>query len=61
MASIAYTYDGKCDGNILIVGQTGCSKITFVQNLAKNNLFGDLEEIFWVQKISLSPQRERET
>ena len=34
MVSVEYTYDGKFEGNILIVGQAGCGKTTFVQNLA---------------------------
>ena len=35
-----YTYDGKFEGNILVLGQTACGKITFIQNLAKSKLFG---------------------
>ena len=31
-----YSYDGKFEGNILIIGRKGCGKTTFVQNLAKN-------------------------
>ena len=46
MARVEYTYDEKFEGNVVIVGQTGCGKTTFVQNLAKNNLFGDLKDIF---------------
>ena len=30
MDEITYTYDGKFEGNILIVGRTGCGKTTFV-------------------------------
>ena len=33
MDEVNYTYDGKFDGNILVVGKTGCGKTTFVQNL----------------------------
>ena len=40
MATVDYTYDVKFEGNILVVGQTGCGKTTFIQKLAKNNLFG---------------------
>lgn len=29
-----YQYDTKFTDNILVVGQTGCGKTTFVQNLA---------------------------
>lgn len=41
-----YTYAGTFEGNILVVGQTGCGKTTFIQILAKNHMFGDLKEIF---------------
>ena len=40
---IGYFYDGKFEGNILIVGQTGCGKTTFVQNLAKSKMFGSIK------------------
>ena len=30
LAEMDYTYDGKFEGNILVVGRTGCRKITFV-------------------------------
>ena len=54
-----YSYDGKFEGNILIVGRTGCGKTTFIQKLGKNKLFGnDLIEVFWVSKIVLSKERE---
>ena len=29
-----YTFDGKFEGNVLIVGRTGCGKTTFIQKLA---------------------------
>ena len=59
MAIIECIYDGKFEGNILVVGQTGCGKATFKQKLAKSNLFGELKEIFWLSKISLSAEREK--
>ena len=31
---------------MLIVGQTGCGKTTFIQNLAKNKMFGELKNVF---------------
>ena len=34
-------------------------KTTFVQNLSKTDLFGDLKENFWISKISLSSEREK--
>ena len=51
---VNYMYDGKFNENILIVGQTGCDKTTFTQNLAKNKMFAKLKEIFWLSKIMLS-------
>ena len=41
MDEVNYTYDGKFEGNVFIVGRTGCGKTTIVQNLGKNNLFGN--------------------
>ena len=58
MNEIKYTHDGKCEGNILIVGRTGCGKTTFVQNLGKNKMFEDVKEVYWVSKIELSKDRE---
>lgn len=40
--SVGYCYDGKFERNILIVGQMGCGKTTFVQNLEKNGMFGNI-------------------
>ena len=59
MDEIKYSYDGKFEGNILIVGRTRCGKTTFVQNLGKNKLFGNITTVFWISKISLSPEREQ--
>ena len=49
-----YNYDTKFEGNILVVGRTGYGKRTFVQNLEKNKMFGNLKEVIWVSKILLS-------
>ena len=56
---VSYTNDYKFNGNILIVGQTGCGKSTFIQNLAKTKIFGKLKEIFWLSKIKISQEREQ--
>ena len=40
MDEVNYMYNGKLEGNILIVGRGGCGKTAFVQNLGKNKLFG---------------------
>ena len=54
-----YTYDRKFEGNILIIGRTGCGKTRFIQILGKNKLFGDeITDVFWVSKIILTKERE---
>ena len=54
-----YTYDGKFEGNVLIVRRTGCGKTTFIQKLGQNKMFrNDITQVFWVSKIFLSPERE---
>ena len=58
MNEINYIYNGKFKGSILIVGRTVCGKTTFVQNLGKNKLFGDVKEVYWISKIELSKDRE---
>ena len=54
-----YSYDGKFDGNILVLGQTACGKTTFVQNLGKNKLFGKIKDVSWLTKIVLSRERQQ--
>lgn len=54
-----YIYAGKFDVNILIVEQTGCGQTTFIQTLAKNDMFGELQEMHWITKVPLSDQREK--
>ena len=56
---VDYRYDRKFEGNILIVRRTSCSKTTFVQNLDKNKLFGDVKEVYWISQIELSKDREK--
>ena len=58
MDEMKYLYDGKFEGNILISGRTRCGKTTFVQNLGKSKLFGDTKTVYWISKITLSPERE---
>ena len=55
-----YTYDGKFQGNMLIVGRTGCGKTTFMQKLALNNFFGKIKKVEWVSYIPLTAKREAE-
>ena len=58
MDEIKYTYNGKFEGNIVIIGRIGCGKTTFVQNLGNNKLFREINEVYWVSKIELSKERE---
>ena len=58
MDEIEHSYDCKFEGNILVVGRTAFGKTTFVQNLGKNNLFGDISEVYWISKVTLSEERE---
>ena len=46
--------DAKFEGNILVVGRRGCSKMTFVQNLGKSKMFGEIKEVTCLSKIPLS-------
>ena len=47
--------------NILVVGQMGCGKTRFVQNLGKNRIFGHgLLQVDWVSKLNLTKNREDE-
>ena len=41
-------YNGKFNGNILIVGRTECGKRYCTQKLAINNFFGKLKKTEWV-------------
>lgn len=53
-----YMYNAKFEGNIVVAGRTGCGKTTFVQNLGKNEMFGDIKDVLWISKTTLSAERE---
>ena len=53
-------YDGHFQGNILVVGKTGCRKMYFLQKLALSKFFGNLVKTEWVSGIELDNQREDE-
>ena len=57
---MSYVYDRKLSGNILVVGRTGCGKTAFVQKLAINRFFGELNAAEWVSFIKLDKAREAE-
>ena len=51
--SNTFQYDRTFLDNILVVGQMGCGKTSFVQNLGKNRIFRDgLLSVDWVSKIT---------
>ena len=50
MSEMNYSYDAKFEGNILIVGRTGCGKSTFAQNLGKNKILGKTRKPFGCRK-----------
>ena len=54
-----FRYDVTFSDHILVLGQTGCAKTSFIQSLGKNKVFGsDLLSIIWVSKINLLNNRE---
>ena len=60
MANVKYCYDGKFEGNILIVGQTGCGKTTLNQSIAKNDLFRGIKRNFLdIKNISFNRKRRK--
>ena len=55
-----YTLDGRFTDNILVLGQTGCGKTTFLQNLARNKMFNRLKSVNWISEITLTKNREEQ-
>ena len=56
-----FQYNATFTNNILVLGQIGCGKTSFVQSLGKNKIFGsDLLGVDWVSKINLTKNREDE-
>ena len=51
-------YNGQFNGNILLVGRTGCEKTTFLEKLAINKFFGDIVKTEWVSGIEIDTSRE---
>ena len=51
-------YNEQFYGNILVVGKTGCSKITFQQKLGLNNFFGNIIKTEWISGIDID-KKER--
>ena len=56
-----FHYEAAFTDNILVLGQKGCGKRSFFQNLDKNKIFGsNLLSADWVSKINLTKNREDE-
>ena len=56
-----FTYDATFSDTILVVGQMGCGKSSFVQILGKNKMLDNgLLSVDWVSKINLKNAREDE-
>ena len=53
-------YNGKFNGNILIVGRTECGKTYFTQKLAINIFCGKLKKVESVSYIILAREMEAE-
>ena len=46
-------YNGQFNGNILLVGRTGCGKTTFLEKFAINKFWGDIIKTEWVSGIEI--------
>ena len=53
-------YNGQFNGNILVVGRTGCGKTTFLEKLAINKFFGNIIKTEWISGIEIDKVREAE-
>ena len=53
-------YNGQFCGNILVVGQTGCGKTTFLEKLGLNKFWGELVKTEWISGIDVDEKREAE-
>ena len=53
-------YVGKLSENILVLGSSGSGKMSSVQEIATNSIFGNLEGVYWVSGVKLSKNRETE-
>ena len=53
-------YSHQFNGNILLVGRTGCGKTTFLEKLAINKFLGDIIKTEWVSGIEIDASQEAE-
>ena len=55
-----FQYEATFTNNILVLGQIGSGKTSFVQSLGKNKIFGSNLSVNWVSKINLTKNRDDE-
>ena len=53
-------YNGQFCRNILVVGQTGCGKTTFLEKLGLNKFWGELVKTEWISEKDVDEKREAE-
>ena len=55
-----FQYEATFTNNILVLGQIGSGKTSFVQSLGKNKIFSSNLSVNWVSKINLTKNRDDE-
>ena len=60
VAGINFYLQWEINGNILVVGRTGCDKTTFLEEIGLNNFFGDIIKAEQVSGIDIDKKREAE-
>ena len=60
VAGINFYLQWAINGNILVVGRTGCDKTTFLEEIGLNNFFGDIIKAEQVSGIDIDKKREAE-
>ena len=58
VAGINFYLQWAINGNILVVGRTGCDKTTFLEEIGLNNFFGDIIKAEQVSGIDIDKKRE---
>ena len=59
MDEIKYSYDGKFEVNILVVGRTSFGKIPFEQNLGKKVVWRRKNGLLDIENYSLTRERRK--
>ena len=54
------SYHRNISGNVLVLVSTRSGKVTLVQEIGGNSMFGKLQGVYWISKDELSKQREAE-